>query len=82
MPPIGVPTLFEQGENMKTEYPQGWFLKEDNNGRVHVVPANDMREHEPSSKCWCSPEITEFGSIVHASMDEREKFETGERKPS
>ena len=67
---------------MKTEYTQGWMLREDNKGRVHVVPANDMREHEPSPDCWCDPEVTEHGSIVHASMDEREKFETGERKPS
>jgi hypothetical protein len=67
---------------MKTEETQGWMLREDNKGRIHVLPANDMREHQPTIHCWCRPDVTEVGSIVHASMDEREKFETGERKPS
>ena len=55
---------------MKTEYTQGWMLREDNKGRVHVVPANDMREHEPSPDCWCDPEVTEH-EIGRASCRER-----------
>jgi hypothetical protein len=50
--------------------------------RLHVVPVNDLREHiEDGIKCWCKPH-EETGVIVHNSMDGREKFETGERKPS
>jgi len=50
---------------------------------LHVVPVNDLREHSTDSDvtCWCNP-ATEDGVIVHNSMDGREKFETGERKPS
>lgn len=50
----------------------------------HVVPTNDLREHscDVTVPCWCKPETTEDGVIVHNSMDGREKFETGERKMS
>jgi len=53
----------------------------------HVVPTSDLREHETGigASCWCSPRIehSETAELhVHNSLDEREKFETGERKPS
>lgn len=50
----------------------------------HVVPINDLRDHSMDSNkpCWCRPEMTEDGIIVHNSMDQRELYETGERKPS
>lgn len=50
---------------------------------LHVVPVNDLREHSTDSDkpCWCNLTI-EDGVIVHNSMDGREQFETGERKPS
>lgn len=50
---------------------------------LHVVPVDDLREHSTDSDkpCWCNPTI-EDGVIVHNSMDGREHFETGERKPS
>lgn len=51
----------------------------------HVVPVNDLREHvEDGAGCWCCPRIDErVGGtiIVHNSMDGREKYETGERRP-
>lgn len=49
----------------------------------HVYPLNDLRDHstETGRPCWCRPR-EEDGVIVHNSMDGREKFETGERKPS
>jgi len=49
----------------------------------HVIPLNDLREHSSDSDkpCWCKPH-EEDGVIVHNSMDGREQFETGERKPS
>ena len=52
--------------------------------RTHIIPVNDLREHEYSEYCWCNPtEDTEYVNLfVHHSMDGREEFETGERKPS
>jgi hypothetical protein len=52
--------------------------------RYHVYPENDLREHETNdhTSCWCKPTMDEDGVIVHNSMDGREAFETGERKPS
>lgn len=51
---------------------------------LHVVPVNDLRPHSTDSDvtCWCKPTEDEPGVIVHNSMDGREHFETGERKPS
>ena len=52
----------------------------------HVEPINDLRDHDCGrDQCWCKPLIEETAGgyiIVHNSMDGREKFETGERKPS
>lgn len=49
--------------------------------RIHVLPVDDLREHEPSEDCWCNPtEDDETPAVmVHHSMDGREAFETGER---
>lgn len=48
----------------------------------HVYPLNDLREHEISDKpCWCKPRI-EDGIVIHNSMDGREDYETGKRRPS
>ncbi len=48
---------------------------------VHVVPLNDLREHDSCATCWCNPtEDDEVpGVFVHHSMDGREAFESGER---
>ena len=50
---------------------------------IHVMPIGDLREHESSKNCWCKPVQDDESDdvFVHHSMDEREKFETGERKP-
>jgi hypothetical protein len=51
---------------------------------VHVLPIDDIREHEASMSCWCRPTEDDEtdGLFVHHSMDGREQFETGERKAS
>lgn len=55
---------------------------------IHVVPVNDLRPHvEIGFDCWCAPEIADNPVdhetvVVHNSADEREKFETGERRLS
>ena len=49
----------------------------------HTVPVGDLHAHIPSKECWCDPEVDEeFKLIINQSADQREKFETGERKPS
>ena len=53
-------------------------------GSVHIVPVNDLREHviEPDVTCWCQPTLDEEDNIwVHNSMDGREDYESGARKP-
>ena len=53
-----------------------------NTNNLHVVPTNDLREHESSVSCWCSPtpDESEPNVYIHHSMDGREAFEEGERK--
>lgn len=49
----------------------------------HVVPIDDLRDHEPDKACWCRPTLNEEedGDVyIHHSLDGRELYETGERK--
>ena len=47
---------------------------------THVVPVNDLREHDTSgTPCWCDA-IEDDGVVIHNAMDERETYEEG-RKP-
>lgn len=45
---------------------------------ANVVPTNDLKEHKNGVECWCKPKV-EGSIIVHNAMDEREKYEKGER---
>jgi hypothetical protein len=47
---------------------------------THVYPVNDLREHSPAD-CWCEP-YDDDGITVHNSLDGRELYERGEKKPS
>ena len=51
---------------------------------LHVVPQNDLREHDATRHCWCRPTEDDEtpGLFVHHSMDGREAFETDERQAS
>jgi hypothetical protein len=50
---------------------------------THVIPLNDTYKHELRGDCWCTPELDyEELVAVHNSADNREAFESGERKPS
>lgn len=58
-------------------------------GYIHVFPIDDLRPHVLTPHCWCKPVLDEDNDgtepvflWVHNALDEREKFETGERKPS
>ena len=47
---------------------------------VHVVPINDLREHDESGlTCWCDPTVETFPTggvlVVHNSADGRELVE-------
>jgi hypothetical protein len=50
---------------------------------LHVIPTNDLREHACSRHCWCGPTEDDeaLGLFVHHSLDQRERYETGELKP-
>jgi hypothetical protein len=49
---------------------------------IHVVPINDLREHTTRIDCWCNPQPSadDESVIVHNSLDQREKYESGELK--
>lgn len=47
---------------------------------IHVVPVDDLREHDTTASCWCRPTYDD-GVWVHHSMDRREEYEEG-RQPS
>ena len=51
-----------------------WRQGEVSEGRFHVMPIGDLREHFPSVACWCKPRVEE-GVIVHNSLDRREDYE-------
>lgn len=51
---------------------------------LHVIPIDDLRDHEPNLDCWCQPYVDEEDEdyIIHNSLDGREDFELGIRKTS
>jgi hypothetical protein len=51
--------------------------------QLHVIPLNDLREHEASPACFCRPTEDDEtpGLWVHHSLDQRERYETGELRP-
>lgn len=52
----------------------------DDDSDLHVMPVNDLREHEMSLSCWCRPrrDVSQIEVVVHNSLDGRERiFETG-----
>lgn len=49
-------------------------------GYMHVIPINDLREHDEHGACWCRPTIYHDDAIVvHNSMDRREEYERGRK---
>ena len=69
------------------DYPNGWqtISGENEAGACvsHVVPINDLKEHQLIAECWCNPTLDdEYMIATHNSADNREAFERGERKES
>ena len=61
-----------------------WRADANKDRSSQVWPVDDLKPHVVNGgRCWCHPKYDEQDDIViHNSMDGREKFETGERKPS
>lgn len=60
-----------------------WMLETGGDDPAQVYPIGDLREHvTDGGECWCGAAENEDGTIVHNALDEREKFETGERTTS
>lgn len=59
-----------------------WFGTRVIHGCRHVIPLNDYRIHRASPECWCKPERAPDMQdvLVHNAMDEREFYETGQRR--
>lgn len=52
----------------------------DNTLMTHVVPVNDLREHQITRYCWCSPfRDCTYSVYIHNSMDKREEYEQGRK---
>lgn len=50
-----------------------------------VYPLNDLKPHNDGPNCWCKPSVEDCANgdlVIHNALDGREKYETGERKPS
>jgi len=59
------------------------FASEAGNLVQHIVPIDDLYEHELHPSCWCDPQLDPVKFIAtHNSADDREAFERGERKPT
>jgi hypothetical protein len=45
----------------------------------HIIPLDDLREHECTPDCWRKPEqdSQEPSIYIHNSMDRREEYESG-----
>lgn len=63
-------------------YSHAWVVVESKFNHIDVIPLNDLKEHGYSWNCWCHPSSDETGVCVHKAMDQRELYESGERKLS
>lgn len=47
----------------------------------HILPVDDLKEHEESAYCQCNPKIEEYRNgrlIIHNAYDGREIYEQAE----
>ena len=74
---------------MTTSAQWAWVRPDEQDVNSHVVPVDDIRDHDLTEECWCTPHV-EYDSdpvnihavVIHVAADEREKYETGLRKPN
>lgn len=58
---------------------EGWTIGSLASGVRHVLPINDLKPHTLEGGCWCQPREIDPDLWVHNSLDEREKYERGEK---
>lgn len=56
-----------------------WVVFVNDYGWRHVVPHDDLREHDLTEACWCHPDEDD-GTITHNSLDGREAYQLKLRK--
>jgi hypothetical protein len=61
-------------------HPMSWGVSVTLSNVAHVYPLNDLRRHSLRD-CWCHP-LEDDGVVVHNSLDGREQYQSGERRPS
>lgn len=47
---------------------------------AEVIPLYDEQYHNFGLDCWCNPQVSNEGILVHNSFDGREAYEQGIRK--
>lgn len=52
-----------------------WINVLNGNDILHVIPIDDLKEHESKETCFCNPWKDEEGFYVHNSADNRELTE-------
>lgn len=61
----------------------GWIAvivhERSGSSHFHILPSNDLKDHEADPMCWCVPEEDEEDPNiwVHNAMDRREEYERG-----
>lgn len=62
--------------------PFAWALAQTER-EYHVIPLQDLRDHDCEASCWCRP-VQDVEDLIysHNSLDGREAFEAGGRKVS
>jgi len=59
----------------------GWMTRHRRRRTWHVLPIEDLRDHDESLRCWCQPrlehieEVPQARIVVHNSADGRELVE-------
>jgi hypothetical protein len=69
--------MIEKLAELSAESSIGWdVFQTEFEGKMHVMPSDDLFPHLYSTNCWCNPSVQEGGNlIVHNSFDLREYFE-------
>lgn len=51
---------------------------------IHVLPVNDLFEHDESTVCWCEPRVEWLSEavVIHNSADGRELTEEATKPES
>ena len=56
---------------------KAWLAEVAEEGQ-HIMPLEDLRDHEAHEECWCKP-VNDEGIWIHNAMDRREEYEEGRK---